>query len=78
MTRPTYLTELQEYERLLKQRNRLLKNSGSQAELQPWTEALVRSGAVIRKERAVYLQSIAGELARCHHRISQQQETAVV
>lgn len=76
MTRPSYLTELQEYERLLKQRNRLLKNGGSPAEMQPWTEALARSGATIRRERATYLQSIADGLTRCHHHISQQRETA--
>jgi len=78
MTRPSYLTELQEYERLLKQRNRLLKNSGTQAELLPWTEALARSGATIRKERSIYLQAIANGLAQCHHRISQQREAASI
>ncbi|WP_303722381.1 DNA replication/repair protein RecF, partial [Malonomonas rubra] len=74
MTRPSYLNDLQEYERLLKQRNRLLKNSGTPAELLPWTEALARSGATIRKERGIYLQAIADGLTQCHHRISQQRE----
>jgi len=78
MTRPVYLGELQEYERVLRQRNRLLKENGPSGELQPWTEALARCGARVRKQRASYLQALAAGLDDCHDRISQGREKATI
>jgi DNA replication and repair protein RecF len=78
MSWPGYLIELQQYERVLKQRNRLLKDNKSAAELQPWSEALAQSGARIRHARSVYLTAVAQNFAECHAHISQMQETAQI
>lgn len=53
---PIYLDRVQEYERILKQRNQLLKERAGTDELRPWTEALIQGGSRIRKDRLDYLQ----------------------
>ena len=50
-TDASYLERVQEYEKILRQRNQLLKNQEAAAELQPWTTALARAGGRIRHDR---------------------------
>jgi len=46
----------------LKQRNQLLKQEGSLAELDPWSQTLAKHGELINKFREEYLQLLAGYL----------------
>lgn len=67
---PGFLTTVQNYDRQLKQRNRLLKEKRSETELIPWTEALVQTGAQIRLARKKYIESIQTEFTNCYKKIS--------
>ena len=53
---PAYLDRVQEYDKVLRQRNQLLKQQADDLELHPWTEALIRTGSRIRYDRIQYLQ----------------------
>jgi len=75
MTQPGYLENMQQYERVLKQRNRLLKEKGTRAELLPWTDALIKNGACIRRARATYLQAVKKNFSDCYAHIGQSRET---
>jgi DNA replication and repair protein RecF len=55
-TDPGYLDLVQAYGRILRQRNRLLKDNATPRELEPWTEALAETGSRIRHERCRYLE----------------------
>lgn len=70
-----FLTTVQKYERQLKQRNRLLKNGCSNAELEPWTKELARTGARIRQARSEYLIRLAPRLTACYQQICGEKET---
>jgi len=56
---PAYLQESREYQRALKNRNRLLKDDAPAAHLQAWDEALARVGARLWVRR----REVMGELA---------------
>lgn len=64
--RPAYLAARQDYERVLRQRNALLKalrarsTATTQGTLHTWTEALVRAGATMLAARLAALQALAG------------------
>ncbi len=60
---PGYLDRVQHYGRILRQRNRLLKDRAGLRELEPWTESLAEAGAGIRYERRNYLDRLAPTLA---------------
>ena len=70
----SYLAEVRKYDRLLKQRNRLLKDGCAETEINPWTEELVRSGARIRKARTKYLQRLVPRLTDCYREICGEKE----
>jgi DNA replication and repair protein RecF len=55
---PGYLGKAQEYERILRQRNRLLRDQRTTVELETWNLSLARSGARLRQERFKYLGRI--------------------
>ena len=52
---PGYLDRAQNYARILKQRNQLLREQAPAVQLEPWNESLIESGARIRQDRALYL-----------------------
>lgn len=59
---PPYLTALQEYRNVLRQRNELLRHDGvDESLLDVWDVQLVRHGEAIMRERAVFVD----ELSRC-------------
>jgi len=60
--RPAYVDDLARYRRALQQRNRLLQMEAPAAQVQPWTEQLVRCGAQVACHRA-WLAGALGELA---------------
>lgn len=74
-TEPAYLDRVQEFDRVLRQRNQLLKMQAGQNELAPWTEALIRTGSRIRHERQLYLQRFKPLLCRVYREITGGKET---
>jgi len=52
---PRYLEAWKRYRRVLSQRNAVLKRAASNAELRPWSMALVEAGAGVDESRARYL-----------------------
>jgi DNA replication and repair protein RecF len=62
-TDPAYLDRVQNYGRILRQRNRLLKEGAANREIEPWSEALAETGAKIRYERRSYLDRLMPTLA---------------
>ena len=75
-TEPVYLDRVQEYERVLRQRNQLLKNQSGDDELAPWTEALIQSGSRIRYDRQEYLTRLKPLLSQVYREITGDEETA--
>ncbi|PLX83314.1 MAG: DNA replication and repair protein RecF [Desulfuromonas sp.] len=73
---PSFLERAQDYSRCLKQRNRLLKNGCSQAELDSWTEELVRTGARIRQDRYLYLAGLRPLLEEAYLNLTGNKERA--
>jgi DNA replication and repair protein RecF len=57
-TSPEYLQLARDYQRQLKQRNRLLKEKYHPEGLLPWTEGLIKNGARLRRARINYLKRI--------------------
>jgi DNA replication and repair protein RecF len=77
--RPGYRAALTRYERSLKQRNRLLKDAlesdgaarrAAAAEMAPWTELLVESGAEIVAARLELLDALARPLSDAHREVA--------
>jgi DNA replication and repair protein RecF len=73
--RPAYLAAKQEYERVLKQRNALLRQGRASrgqragamdATLQTWTESLVRTGAALLAARVAVVHALAGPTAEAY------------
>jgi DNA replication and repair protein RecF len=62
--RPAYLVARQEYDRVLRQRNTLLKTArtrpGAAATLDTWTEALVTAGATLLAARVAVVHALSG------------------
>jgi DNA replication and repair protein RecF len=73
---PTFLGRAQDYRRLLKQRNCLLKENRSAAEMLSWTDNLIRSGVRIRQDRFLYLRRLVPLLKECYRNITGGQEEA--
>lgn len=76
--RPGYLKTVQNFERQLKQRNSLLKKNATEAELAPWTEALIETGAEIRLTRKEYIETIHSRFYDCYRQISGGREEAKI
>jgi len=71
----TYLEDLLEYRRVLRQRNRLLFEAkggyGLDGELlQPWTESLVSTGSRIMARRREFVAEFLGVLRRAHESLA--------
>ena len=69
-TDPAYLDRVQEYDRILRQRNQLLKKQANETELTPWTQGLVRTGSRIRYDRKVYLKRFLPLLRQVYKEIT--------
>ncbi|MCS6915846.1 MAG: DNA replication/repair protein RecF [Myxococcales bacterium] len=73
-TRPTYLREVQAYERILRSRNALLRGEGrtgcSSQMLEVYDEQLAAAGAVLVGRRVAYLQDLAGGFHAAFARVS--------
>ena len=64
-----YLGALQRYRHTLRQRNALLRAGAPAAQIEPWTESLVDSGAVIMAERAGWVAEHRAGFAARYERI---------
>ncbi|MGH3665021.1 MAG: DNA replication/repair protein RecF [Egibacteraceae bacterium] len=69
--RPAYLAARQEYERVLRQRNALLRamragGEAAGATLATWTEALVNAGATLIAARIAAVHALAGPVAEAY------------
>lgn len=73
---PAYLERAQQFERCLRQRNRLLKEGKNEQEIAPWTEQLIQAGARIRFDRLCYLERLLPLLREAYRNISGGHEEA--
>lgn len=73
---PAYLERAQQYERCLRQRNRLLKEGKKEQEIAPWTEQLIDAGARIRLDRLRYLDRLLPLLRETYRNIAGSREEA--
>ncbi|NIQ93036.1 MAG: DNA replication/repair protein RecF [Desulfuromonadales bacterium] len=76
LSRPAYLRQVQDYNRLLRHRNQLLKENAESPQMTVWTEQLARSGAAIRCRRREFVASFQGYLRQAHARLSAHREEA--
>lgn len=75
---PSYLVSAIEYERVLKQRNRLLRERAAAQLLRPWTEKMISSGAKIRQARQVFTEELQPYLQQVHQFFSGEEELAAL
>jgi DNA replication and repair protein RecF len=73
--RPAYVVARQEYDRVLRQRNALLKAARggdrlSELDFETWTDALVRSGATLLAARIAAVHALAGPAADAYHELA--------
>jgi DNA replication and repair protein RecF len=69
-----YMEKLKEYNRILKQRNALLKTKFDQKEKESWDKNFVRAGCEIIKQRLKYLQEFIPKLSKYQSFISNKKE----
>ena len=67
---PSYLRDLISYKRVLRQRNRLLREGGSASEREAWTAKLVEFGTIIHLERVKHLKVLAEHSKRFYREMS--------
>jgi DNA replication and repair protein RecF len=71
---PLYLDRVQEFSRILRQRNQLLKNRTGHTELEPWNQALASSGSRIRLDRLEYLEEFLPLFKQVYRKITNNDE----
>jgi DNA replication and repair protein RecF len=71
---PSYLARAIEYERVLKQRNRLLRERAGVDLIRPWTEQLIQAGAKIRQARQDFIEELQPHLRQVHQLLSGERE----
>jgi DNA replication and repair protein RecF len=74
---PGYLDRVQAFQRVLRQRNQLLKERAPATEMAPWDEALIDNGAQLRYDRCRYLERLQPVLARVGAEIAGGEEIAL-
>jgi len=75
---PAYLERAQEYDRCLRQRNRLLRDGRTEQEIAPWTEQLIVAGARVRFDRQQYLARLLPLLQEAYRSIASGREEAAL
>jgi len=73
-TSPEYLQLARDYQRQLKQRNRLLKEKRDPVGLLPWTDGLIKNGARLRRARIKYLNRLRPIIQQTYSSICQGEE----
>lgn len=75
---PSYMAGAIEYDRILKQRNRLLRERESEDMIRPWTDQLIRSGAKIRQARNSFIEKLQPYLYKAHEFLSTEREAVEI
>jgi DNA replication and repair protein RecF len=75
-TDSTFLGRAQEFARILRHRNHLLKEDCRDQELTPWTEGLIRTGARLRRDRYDFLCRLKPLLQQSYRYIAGGREEA--
>jgi len=82
---PKYLRDLQRYQRVLTQRNHLLRtwrkggmSSGEEGNLEPWTAQLAQLGGELRQKRLDSLEKMRGPFASYYRRFVPDGEEAAI
>jgi len=75
----SYLSNLQEYTKILKQRNSILQRIKegtkiSDSVIEPWTDRLVETGAVVFNYRLAFLKEFSKIVNKCYQQLSQTQD----
>ena len=78
LTTNLFLPRAQEYYRFLRQRNQLLREEKKAAELEPWTEGLIRAGIRLRRDRHQYLDNLNPLLGETYREITAGRENAKI
>jgi DNA replication and repair protein RecF len=73
---PSFLERAQQYERILRQRNQLLREGKDETEIAPWTEHLINAGARIRFDRQCFLGRLLPLLRETYRNITDGHEEA--
>ncbi len=73
---PPFLERARAYQRCLRQRNHLLKEGCDSAQLSPWNENLILTGARLRLDRIGYLQRLVPQLRDIYRQITAGREEA--
>ncbi len=77
-----YLNDLNHYNRIINQRNRLLKEMAFQPQLKDtlevWDMQLAEYGARIIKRRSAFMEQLNGIIHSIHHKLSGQREELVI
>jgi len=73
---PSFLERARAYQRCLQQRNQLLKEGCTTAQLAPWNENLITTGARLRFDRNAYLQRLVPLLQETYRQITAGREEA--
>lgn len=71
---PNYLQRVRDYEFCLKQRNKALQGKFPSNFIKPWTESLIKKGAVIRHQRFLFIREISVEFEEIYRVITGQKE----
>jgi len=71
---PLYLDRAQEFYRILKQRNLLLKQEAGRLEIEPWTRSLIVAGAGIRRQRSDFLKDFKPLFREAYQEIAENRE----
>ncbi len=75
---PLYLDRVQEFNRILRHRNQLLKDRTCRAELATWTESLARTGSRLRCDRLEYLEDFLPLFLNVYREISDSDEIPAI
>lgn len=75
---PSYLMGAINYDRVLKQRNRLLHDRASEEMIRPWTEQLIVAGAKIRHSRNLFIEELQPHLKKNHEFLSGEEEVVAM
>ena len=71
---PLYLDRVQEFTRILKQRNLLLKKNATTGELEPWTCAFAAAGSRLQRDRLIFLNNFIPLLKKAYCEIAENRE----
>lgn len=75
---PSYLACALDCERILRQRNRLLRERAEPGLIRPWTRQLIEAGAKVRQARSVFLESLLPLLDETQRLLSLERESMTI